>query len=223
MARSHATIPFRHVTAFVAAGLSWLSTGCAIDPVANDLRLRHPVVVEQRVVKLALATDAGGLAPADDARLGHFLDGYLADAVGPLLVVGSPDAAGSRQVIEARLLQNGIHPSEVQWHAQPASERRDETMRLSYIRADVRLPRCGDWSKPTSFNPTNVAYVNFGCATRRNHALAVALPTDLGGMRRPDARDTMRSDLVIQQYRAGKSTGAEADESAATIETRSGN
>ena len=223
MARPNATIRFRYVTAFVAAGLSWLSAGCAVDPAANDLRLRHPVVVEQRVVKLELATDTGRLAPADDARLGRFLDGYLADAASPLLVAGLPDAAGGRKVIKARLLQNGIHPTEVQWHAEPASERRDKTMRLSYIRGDVRLPRCGDWSKPTSFNPTNVLYVDFGCATRRNLALAVARPADLGRMRRPDPRDTMRSDLVIRQYRAGQSTTAAIGQSEGTIQTRSGN
>lgn len=221
MARPCANVLFWRVT--VAAGLGWLSAGCVVDPAASDLRQMHPLVVEQRVVKLELATDLGRLPPAGDARFGRFLDGYRASAAGRLLVVGTPDAAGGRAVIEARLLQNGVHPAEVQWHDQPVSERRNETIQLSYMRADVRLPRCGDWSAPTSFNPMNVLSLDYGCATRRNLGLAVARPADLAKMRRPDPRDTTRSDLVIQQYRLGESTATAVGGSETTIDTQLGN
>ena len=138
------------------------------------------------------------------------------------MITGRVNSAAGRKAIETHILQSGVRAREIRWHTEPLGGGRDETMRLSYTRSQVQVPHCGDWSDRMAFNPTNREYTNFGCVTRRNFGLAVARPADLDRMRRPDPRDTTRSDLAIKQYRTPESKATEGGELGSTKGGESG-
>ncbi len=70
----------------------------------------------------------------------------------------------------------------------------------------VRLPDCGDFSKPTSYNFRNTVHGNWSCAHQRNLGLMVANPADIAGAGTFERRDARRTAKVIRDYRSGKPT-----------------
>ena len=82
---------------------------------------------------------------------------------------------------------------------------------LSFRGAVAKVPNCGDWSGEAGFNPTNMPGKNYGCAYQRNIGLMLSNPNDLRNIK-PVAVDTLRSDLVIQNFREGGVIGSESEE-----------
>ena len=82
---------------------------------------------------------------------------------------------------------------------------------LSFRGAVTKVPNCGDWSGEAGFNPTNMPSKNYGCAYQRNIGLMLSNPNDLRNSK-PVAVDTLRSDLVIQNFREGGVIGSESEE-----------
>jgi len=82
---------------------------------------------------------------------------------------------------------------------------------LSFRGAVAKVPNCGDWSGEAGFNPTNMPGKNYGCAYQRNIGLMLSNPNDLRNIK-PVTVDTLRSDLVIQNFREGGVIGSESEE-----------
>ena len=82
---------------------------------------------------------------------------------------------------------------------------------LSFRGAVAKVPNCGDWSGEAGFNPTNMPSKNYGCAYQRNIGLMLSNPNDLRNTK-PVPVDTLRSDLVIQNFREGGVIGSESEE-----------
>jgi pilus biogenesis lipoprotein CpaD len=83
-------------------------------------------------------------------------------------------------------------------------------VRVSYSRFAAARVQCGDWRDDLGFNPSNRLAHNFGCAVRAGVGLMVADPADLQVSRPAASHDSMRSNVVVQKYRAGEPTAARA-------------
>ncbi len=207
----------------VCAAAALLAAGCTTpnlqylpaDP--SYARERHPVSVENSVATLVLSGAAGAerLAPSEIARLDGFVAGYISGGHGRLMVTVPGADAGQKRALARgkrivdRALGRGVRDSEVRLEVEATESSAGAPIVVSYERFVVRVPECGDWSKESSHDITNTIYSDFGCATQRSLALIVANPADLIAPRRGLYRDTVRSNLVIQLYRAGEVTLAE--------------
>jgi pilus assembly protein CpaD len=181
----------------------------------------HPIFVDSEVTTLAIR--GGGLSDEggefDAAALGEldgFLDDFIAQGSGSLdVTVALGEGGQSRLVRETEAiakyaLARGVSRSMLNIRAVSGGEE-GEAIALNYERINVRLPECGDWSKPSPYNPRNTQYSNFGCADQRNLGLLVANPADLAGAATYERRDATRTALVIRAYRAGDATQSEYD------------
>ncbi len=77
---------------------------------------------------------------------------------------------------------------------------------MSYETFMVSLPECRDWSTEPSHDPTNAAHADFGCSVQRDIGLVLANPADLAEPRARGPRDAIRSNVIVQRYRAGEVT-----------------
>lgn len=181
----------------------------------SNARERHPIVVDRSTATLKLpATSPTGAAldDAERARLDAFLANYGARGRGQILVIvpghgGDKAAARARGEEIARYASSKATGSDVSLGLDPSDGGSEITVLFNTYA--VRASTCRDWSKEPSHDPTNTAYPDLGCSLQRSLGLMVANPADLATPRGADARDTLRSNLVMQQYRAGKSTVAE--------------
>lgn len=200
-----------------AAAIAALLAGCALPvpmPSRDDPQVQHPLVVEREVVKLnvAFAPGTGNFSPKDGAALDRYLAGYVAQGAGPLRVsVASPTGEfrfTPRQVvlIRDRAAGHGAGRNEIVASYPTGEEGPRGAAELSFTRFIVHVPNCGDWSKDAAFNPSNTVHSNYGCISQRNFGLMLAQPADLVSAQARDTRDTARSNLVIQKYRAGETT-----------------
>lgn len=214
---------WRHRWYLACAGAALLAAGCTTPDMqflpadSSDARQHYPVLVENSVATLALPGAAGAeqLTPAEIARLDGFVAGYLSGGHGQLVVtVPGADAGQERVLARAkrivdRALGRGLRNAEVMLRVETIESNAGGAVVVSYEKFIVRVPECGDWSKESSHDITNTIHSNFGCATQRNVALMIANPADLIAPRTAGLRDTVRSNLVIQLYRAGEVTLAE--------------
>ena len=141
------------------------------------------------------------------------LVGRPGDATGASGAVSFEDLVGApaaddllQQVVE---FGKGVAPGAVRLGLEVEAAEGPRLATLHFEGIKVRVPQCGDWSRPTHYNPTNALAPDFGCATRRNLGLMVANPAHLVGPAPLGLRDTARSDLIIGKYRRGEVTGAE--------------
>lgn len=185
------------------------------EPTALEPRHVYPLNVESQVVTLEIAGDgAGALLPAEALRLDRFVDEFAVNGQGTLVVYTPPlhDEAGDglALAVARRALERGLARPEV--GIATTTEASGPVM-VSFERYLVRLPECRGWGVESSYNPSNSPHVNFGCATQRNLGMMVANPAHLvapagqGGV-----LDTIRSDLVVQNYRKGELTQAKKAE-----------
>jgi pilus assembly protein CpaD len=68
-------------------------------------------------------------------------------------------------------------------------------------------PECGNWPTNLAYEPENLPYPNFGCATQRNFGAQIANPADLLGPRSETARSSERRDQMWSKYIRGEPTG----------------
>lgn len=192
----------------------------------DDYRLLFPVSVESTFATLNLPGASGNalLSDTEISRLDSFVRGYQARGRGKLAVIVPGNDNGQdraldrgKQVVE-HAMTRGLHKDEVLLRIDTASGGSTRSaISVSYESFIVRASTCSDWSKESSYDPSNEVHSNFGCANQRNTALIIANPADLTSARIADMHDTERSSVVLQQYREGESTLAErsAAESAA--------
>jgi len=185
--------------------------------VQGDLGDHYPVRVERQTASLALpgALGAEELTADEEARLDGLIRDYWTDARGPLSIAvprtekGETRALDRAQQIADHAQWRGLGETEVVMTVDTTVSGTDSQIVVSYPFYVARLPSCGDWSKENSHDSTNTAFSNFGCATQRNFGTMIADPADMLAARQEGLRDTIRSNLVVQQYRAGKTTISE--------------
>jgi pilus assembly protein CpaD len=200
--------------------LAACSTPYQKDPSTLAPSETFPLGVESQTLTFEVAGDGrGGLLPAEALRLDRFVDEYAVNGQGTL-VVSTPLAHGVQGdrlaiAIAEHALARGLARPEV---GIAETGENGGPVVVSFERYLVRLPDCAGWNVEPSYNPSNSPHINFGCATQRNLGMMVANPADLiapagqGGV-----LDTIRSDLVVQNYRKGELTQAKtAEELSAT-------
>jgi pilus assembly protein CpaD len=183
-----------------------------------DAAQRHPILVSQEPTThmVRVARGSSGLSSAQRAQLLDFADHYRAtDAGNSRLVIAVP-SGGANEVaamyavgeIRALLTDQGFAEASISVEAFDAEGAADPPIRVSYLRYVAQPPQCGDWSTNLAYEPMNLPYPNFGCATQRNFGAQVANPADLLGPRSETARSSERRDQVWQKYIKGEPTGA---------------
>ena len=211
----------------LAASLAALTmVGCkhVYDPVRVagwtliDPAQRHPILVSQEPTDhfIPVARGTIGLTPAQRAELIDFINRYRAtDAGDSRLVVSVPSGAANEvsamnSVLEVRnlLADYGFSEASISVEAYDAQGAGQPPIRVSYLRYVAQPPECGDWSTNLAYEPTNLPYPNFGCATQRNFGAQIANPADLLGPRSETARSSERRDQVWSKYVRGEPTGA---------------
>jgi pilus assembly protein CpaD len=198
------------------------AAGCTGDYVP-DYRELYPVRVQLQPTALPVAFPPGRaeLAPEEAARLDTFLAQYRHHGTGPVVVTANPSGAGDTlarvraEVVKQRTIADGVPPAAIETQLRESATRLGEVI-VSYEQATVALPECGDWSKTTAIDSTNTASANFGCSTQRYIGLMTADPADLVRPRAAEPHDSQRTVDVIQKYRAGRQTGAQAPAGAST-------
>jgi len=183
-----------------------------------DPAQRHPILVSQEPTDhfIRVARGTIGLTPAQRAELIDFVNRYRAtDAGNSRLVVSVPSGAANEvsamnSVLEVRnlLADYGFSESSISVEAYDAEGAGQPPIRVSYLRYVAQPPECGDWSTNLAYEPTNLPYPNFGCATQRNFGAQIANPADLLGPRSETVRSSERRDQVWSKYIRGEPTGA---------------
>lgn len=182
-----------------------------------DPAQRHPILVSQEPTDhfIRIARGSIGLSPAQRAELIDFVNRYRAtDSGNSRLVVSVPsgsdnEVAAMNSVLEVRNLLSdyGFSEASISVEAFDAEGAGQPPIRVSYLRYVAQTPECGDWSTNLAYEPTNLPYPNFGCATQRNFGAQIANPADLLGPRSMTARSSERRDQVWSKYIRGEPTG----------------
>jgi pilus assembly protein CpaD len=182
-----------------------------------DAAQRHPILVSQEPTTLPVRVRPGasGLTPAQRAQMLEFAVHYRAtDAGDSRLVIAAP-SGGANEVaamyavgeIRALLTDQGFGEAAISVEAYDAEGAHEPPIQVSYLRYVAQPPECGDWSTNLAYEPMNLPYPNFGCATQRNFGAQVANPADLLGPRSQTARSSERRDQTWQKYIKGEPTG----------------
>jgi pilus assembly protein CpaD len=189
---------------------------------------RHPILISQQpsTMSLRVARGASGLAPRQRAEVLEFATHYRAsDSGNSRLVISAPSGAANESasmnaVFEVRdlLSANGFQDSSIAIEAYHAERDSNPPIRIAYLRYVAEAPICGHWPTNLAYEPDNVSYPNFGCATQRNFAVQVANPGDLVQPRSETARASERRDTVWTKYVKGDTTNTKksADEKIST-------
>ena len=193
---------------------------------SEDYRQRHPFAVEsvRATLNLPGAEGAERLTSGELRRIDGFVAAYMAERRGQLMI-SVPGAAaddarvlGRAKQIADRARQHGLPAAEVILRVATDEQEANAPVMVSYEKLVMRIPACGDWSKEASYDWTNTVHSNFGCSMQRGVGLMIADPGDLARPRQAGLRDAVRSNTIIQLYRAGEVTGAaraEAEEAEA--------
>jgi pilus assembly protein CpaD len=182
-----------------------------------DYRELYPVRVQLQSTALPVAFAPGRaeFAPDQAARLGAFLAEYRRHGTGPVVVTANPSGAGDTlagiraEAVVQRAIAEGVPPAAIETRLRESAVRPGEVT-VSYEQAKAEVPECGDWSKNTEADSTNTPASNFGCSTQRYLGLMTADPADLVRPRPAEPHDAQRTVDVIQKYRTGRQTGAQA-------------
>ena len=163
---------------------------------------------------------SGVVRESDLAKMDGFLDEFMRTGGGILEIavvengVNALDAIKQANAIRKHALKRGLRRSEIVVKVRRLD---DATVSgpivLSFESYRVNIPKCGDFSQGTSYNPENILHRNFGCSIQTAIAAMVSNPADLERPRTRRPADTARHNLVLQHYRGGEATEAERGES----------
>ncbi|MDH5188537.1 MAG: CpaD family pilus assembly protein [Rhodospirillaceae bacterium] len=190
------SIRFLAVVGAVAASLA----GCAETKVSEtgNVNETYPIQVTREQVSITISLPENGTAlnREDGRRFKMFLRDYVQRGRTHITV-----ESVSQEHAENVLSANGIMPGEMIFISDSATPAPNAI--LSFTANAAIVPECGlDWSDNTSFNPSNLPYDNYGCATRRNMGLTVTDPGDLIESQPISGGSAPRSDAAIRTYSA---------------------
>ena len=214
--------------AATAAAFAAALAGCttsretvATSPIPNDIRERHPIVIQERArtVELFVGSRRGELLPAQRATVLAFGREWSREATGGVVIQvpsGTPNERSAHDAVrEARsiLIAAGVpeHGINVRPY-QPADPNKFATLKLGYPRVAADAGPCGLW--PQDVGPSNLVdhaenhqYWNFGCAQQRNLAAMVENPADLVQPRGENPAYTGRRTIALEKYKKGEYPG----------------
>jgi pilus assembly protein CpaD len=219
-----------HSLALVTAiiGVTVALGGCrtvAQDDVAtsipSDYRLRHPIVVEERLrsTEVFVGSFRGGLTATQRADVIAVGQNWLREGTGVITVevpAHTPNARAaqeSKREIHSLLTATGVPANAVATrNYTPNDPRQFATIRLGYPLVGATAGPCGTWPEDLGASIKNKSYYsnrpyyNLGCASQRNLAAMVANPSDLVQPRPETPVYTARRTYALDKYRQGQGT-----------------
>jgi len=218
------------IRAAIVAGCAFFVSACNTDQqvagapdVPFDYRLRHPITITetQHTLEIFVGSNRGELTESQRASLAEFAANWKHEATGGVIVdfpVGSSNQRAAAEImpaIHSILTAGGVPPGAIRvrgYHPPPGTL---ATIHVIYPKIGAQAGPCGIW--PEDIGPSaNRSYFeneppwNQGCAIQRNLAAMVDNPADLVEPRAETPPYEMRRTTVMNKYRAGDKTGAEA-------------
>lgn len=189
--------------------------------VPADYRLRHPIVVEERLrsTEVFVGSFRGGLSATQRADVIAVGQNWLREGTGVITVevpAQTPNARAaqdSKREIQSLLAATGVPPNAVATrNYTPNDPRQFATIRVGYPMIAASAGPCGTWPEDLGASIKNKSYLsnrpyyNLGCASQRNLAAMVANPSDLVQPRPETPVYTARRTFALDKYRQGQST-----------------
>jgi pilus assembly protein CpaD len=212
----------------VIVGAAAALGGCrtvARDDVATsvpaDYRLRHPIVVEERMrsTEVFVGSFRGGLTATQRADVVNVGQNWLREGTGTITVevpAHTPNARAaqdSRREVHSLLAATGVPANAIATrNYTPNDPRQFATIRVSYPLIAATAGPCGTWPEDLAGSIKNKSYLsnrpyyNLGCASQRNLAAMVANPSDLVQPRPETPAYTGRRTYALDKYRQGQAT-----------------
>lgn len=199
---------------FAAVAVVALLSGCATDTVHQPYGQVHPIGVEATSQMLELPAD-GDLSTEQEARLEEFARLYLATADGQLTIAypKEQERVGSRAArdLDRLLRARGVDRARIRRGAYSAETDGDRGIVLSFSSTAAYGAACPDFLGDPTRHSDNGTPRYYGCATQNNLAAMIERPTDLLEPRAVTPADARRRQLVLENYRLGRPTGAESN------------
>jgi pilus assembly protein CpaD len=189
-----------------------LGGACGMPDHQGDSSAKYSVKTDLVTFKIDLNFNVeDGMAYAtDEAIFQNFLKDYHRRGRTVLVVSTTPlTRIKQEQSILSRLRSEGISQGSIAIKRGEALGTNTLGASLSFKGYIISVPKCGNWTDQSSFNPNNLEPANFGCAYRRNIGLMLSDPGDLVTSKGVIEVDARRMDTVLGIYRSGKSAGAE--------------
>ena len=214
----------RPAAAFTLAALSLAALGLAACATPHHDAASHaappinpgaqfPLKVDAATDRIALAPHAEGLSVAQQDAL-RALAARRADVDGGVVTIslphGAADAAVAARSADAAQTLLNIAGAAVERTTYDSDDPKAPLL-VSFEYQKAAIPHCGHWDDLTK-TLDNQTYSNFGCAVTANMAAQIANPSDIAHPRAEDAPDVERRMTVLDKYRQGKATPAEAPE-----------
>jgi len=188
-------------------------------PIDHDER--HKVHIHEKRAKLSVPVNRGsyGLQRKQEARVHRFLAKHRGGDTGnsKLLIAipsGSANEVAARETaIDMRetIIERGFKAANIKMRPYTASRHSQPPIRISYIHYVAEAPECGNFPTNLGFQPDNMQYENFGCATQRNFINSLANKAHFFGP--ADVEKTPRSEerrrYVWDNYIKGRISSAE--------------
>ncbi|UGV28006.1 pilus assembly protein CpaD [Rhodopseudomonas boonkerdii] len=189
--------------------------------VPSDYRLRHPIVVEERLrsTEVFVGSFRGGLTATQRADVIAVGQSWLREGTGVITVevpAHTPNARAaqeSNREIRSLLAATGVPANAVAARTYtPNDPRQFATIRLGYPLVAATAGPCGTWPEDLSASIKNKSYIsnrpyyNLGCASQRNLAAMVSNPSDLVQPRPETPVYAARRTYALDKYRQGQAT-----------------
>jgi pilus assembly protein CpaD len=192
--------------------------------ISADYRERHPIrlVDGQRSLQILVGSGRAGLTATQRAQVASLGGDWRHEGTGYVVIEtpsGATNSVAAKQTVrEIKSLLNfaGVPPQAtiMRGYQQPYGEDLG-AIRVTYTKIQAVAGPCGQW--PDNTGPglvgqeryplresENVPYWNFGCATQKNLASAVANPEDLVQPRPETPAYAARRQTVVDKYRQGQ-------------------
>jgi pilus assembly protein CpaD len=189
--------------------------------IPSDYRLRHPIVVEERLrsTEVFVGSFRGGLTATQRADVIAVGQNWLREGTGVITVevpAHTPNARAaqeSKREIHSLLAATGVPANAIaSRNYTPNDPRQFATIRLGYPLVAATAGPCGTWPEDLGASIKNKSYYsnrpyyNLGCASQRNLAAMVANPSDLVQPRPETPVYTARRTYALDKYRQGQGT-----------------
>ena len=207
----------------LAAALCLVTAACASPrseaekAIVNPLE-RFPMKARAEADETLLAVKpGGGVSPMQQAALAQAAERWR-DSARPVLLVRAPrggpqeaDAQLMAQQVSGVLVAVGVPAEAIRIEAYDAGPDVTAPLIATFPNLIADVPDCGrQWDNLTGTQSNN-NHSNFGCAVSANMAAQIANPADILGPRASTPADASRRAVVMDNYRKGIPTGAQAD------------
>lgn len=175
----------------------------------------YPLTAVRAPDEILLAPHANGLSAAQVVALTDLVARWR-DAEAKMLVIKAPTAGGEPayrmiEAVRARLEYEGVRPDAIQLAGYESQVGGGGPIVIGFERYKAVVPQCGrNWDSLTH-TINNEVDPNFGCAVTANLAAMIANPEDIVHPQTMTPPDAARRQAVLEKYRAGENSSAQAD------------